>query len=133
MKIGQKMLVIEVGALRDQNSNEFWSFHGKILGIIGLRVFGRVVEAINFPESPLRLNQRNGTEELCFNGTVLVKIRWPQSYPLQENTEYGVGVFWVVNKLDVSPIAWRQMGCVCLLSDIEGKRYLRKFIECTKK
>jgi len=128
MKINQKMLVIDVGGLRDPNSNEFWSFHGRICSIIGLNV-GSVVETINFPKFSLRVNQRNGHEELYFNGIVLVKIRWPL-YPYPDRVEYGVGVFWV-NDI-ASSIDWHQMGHVCLLSDIEGKRYLRKFIRCTK-
>ena len=120
MKIGQRVSVVETGSPRDLLSSESWAFYGELAESVGAN-YGKVTESINFSVSPFKQNIRLGQLELCFNGIVLVKICHTNE------TEYGVGVFWTVDKPGDNP-SWTQCGIICSLSDKECKRYLREVL-----
>lgn len=98
MKIGQRVLVVELGYPRDSLSSDRWMFYGELAERIKI-TYGKVTEAINFSTSPFKQNIKSGQLELYFNGIVLVKIL---HCPPINKTEYGVGVFWTVGGFGVT-------------------------------
>ncbi len=117
MKKGQKLIKIELGFSRSNNSSQKWILYGEVLK--KSRGYGKVVEAINFSKPPFKETGRtDGLFDFYYTGVVLVKIIYPSG-----DYDYGVGLFWVDPVIDG---LWYQKGYVCLLSDVKGKRYLKK-------
>lgn len=121
MKRGQKLLVIRPCMTRGSYCNQYWTFSGDLMFHPGCykNGYGEILEATNFPESCLSFDPTRGVLLLRYTGVSLVKILyWTGGF------DFGVGVFVERPHPEIS--SWGELGCICLLSDREAKKELRK-------